>query len=241
MRPGAVEPLPGRSAALCVRGKFCEAAGRRAVCRGNAASRGPGDVSLYLGLHRPAQGRRAVASQPPLGHRPAPPRQQAWRPARARRGTLLSHECARRVAGGAGPARHGDPAAGLHGGELYRGGRELSRHDPDLGADDDRDDTAREGAAGAHRPVGGQGGTNGLGAGLARADGGGARAPSRKPRSPTAMARQRPGRSSLRRTRMACRPPICRSASRIRTSSCGWSRATAARRTRACWRCAARR
>ena len=38
----------------------------------------------------------------------------------ARRGAALPHECARRVAGGAGAARHGYSAAGLYGTELYR-------------------------------------------------------------------------------------------------------------------------
>src|SRR6516165_8512531 len=112
------------------------------LCRSYAAAGRPGHVSLHLGLQRPAQRRRAVAYEPSLGDRHAPPHRPLRRKPGACRGAALPYECARRVAGGAGAAPHGHPAAGLYGAELHRGGRDLSRYRADFGADDDCDDIA---------------------------------------------------------------------------------------------------
>ncbi len=57
-----------------------------------------------------------------------------------------------------------------------------------------------------------------------------------RPRSPTPMARPKPGRWCSARIRRACRSRTIRSAIRIRRCSCAWSTATTAMPSRACWR-----
>ena len=60
--------------------------------------------SLYVGVERAAQGRGAVASQPPLGRRSAPAPDAAPGRAATGRGPAISHECPLGVPGGLGPA-----------------------------------------------------------------------------------------------------------------------------------------
>jgi long-chain acyl-CoA synthetase len=86
LRPGAPAALPRRFAALLLRGGFRGTARPGPVCRGYAT---PGDVSLHLGLQRPAQGCGAVASQPSLGHRYAAPYRRGRRKLSASRGATL--------------------------------------------------------------------------------------------------------------------------------------------------------
>ena len=97
-----------------------------------------------------------------------------------------------------------------------------TRRLPDLGADHDRHDAAREGAAGEDRPLRRRGGAHGLGADHPGADRPGARGLSRRPRSATATARPRPDPSCSARIPRASRSPSCRPAIRIPRSSSAW-------------------
>ena len=97
---------------------------------------------------RRSQGRGAVALLASLGDEPAGAPAGAAGPALAGRGTALSHERARHVPDHLQPGRHRRAAAAVHDQGLHRGRRQAQGRLPDLGADHDRHDAAREGAAG---------------------------------------------------------------------------------------------
>ena len=80
VRRGAPGAVPGRSAGFRVRRRFRGPHRSGAIPRGRARSRRPGDVSLHLGIERAAERGCAVAPEPSLGHRDAPPRQRISRP-----------------------------------------------------------------------------------------------------------------------------------------------------------------
>ena len=191
---------------------FAALARRRPVHAARDEARRIGDVPLHLGLDRPAQGRGAVALLASLGDEPAGAPAGAARPARAGRGAALSHERAGHVPDHLQPRRHRRAAAAVHDQGLHRGRRQASRRLPDLGADHDRHDAAREGAAGEDRPLRRRGRAHGLGADHPVADRPGARRPFPRPRSATATARPRPGPSCSARIPRASRSPSSRPA-----------------------------
>ena len=125
---------------------------RWSVRRGRAGAGRAGDVPLHVGLDRHAQGRRALAPEPPLGGAGAA-RARARSPPLSDRGAALPHERAGALQARLRRACHHRAAAAVHGARLYRGDRALPRHLADRGAADDGDDAARDRPAGAHRPL----------------------------------------------------------------------------------------
>ena len=172
-----------------------------------AAPRRAGDVPLHLGLDRHAQGRRALAPEPYLGGGDAARRQDLARhryliaaPLYHMNALALSQARLRR-------ACHHRAAAAVHRARLYRGDRALSLHLAHRGAADDRDDAARERAAGAHRSLERRVRAHGLGAGEPEPDGGDPPRAAAGRRSPTPMARPKPARSCSARIRKGLPQP----------------------------------
>ena len=193
------------------------------------------DVPLHLGLDRHAQGRRALAPEPPLGGGDAARRRPRAPPLSHRR-AALSHECA-----GAGQARlrrpcHHRAAAAIFRPRLHRGDRTLPLHLAHRGAADDRHDAARERPHRAHGSLERRVHPHGLGAGQPQPDG-----------SDPARLAAGLGDQRLRHHRSGSgrlRPASAGSAtagnvgrlSASRKSSCASSTATIATPIRACWK-----
>ncbi len=152
------------------------------------------------------------------------------------RRAALPHECIGAGKAGLRGPRHHHPAAALRGARLYRRDLALSSDLAHGGAADDRDDAARARCAGPSRPLQRGGDPDGLSAGQPKFDGGDASGVPQG-RGDQCVRHDRSRHDRVRpASRAGCRSRNRPSAQSIPRSNCGWSTATTATPSKACWK-----